>query len=126
MMKAMLSIRPEYVDRILAGEKTYEYRRRLFKKPDVDAILIYCTSPQSAVVGEAAIESILESTPQELWDSTNKYAGIDYESFMDYFKGVTTAYAIKLGEVLKFDTPKPIEDYAPAVKRAPQSFVYVD
>ncbi|MBR3315599.1 MAG: ASCH domain-containing protein [Atopobiaceae bacterium] len=125
-MKAMLSIRPEYVDRILAGEKTYEYRRRTFKNPDVDSILIYCTSPRSAVVGEVAIERILESSPQELWDTTSKSGGIDYDSFMEYFKGVTTAYAIKLGEVLAFDTPKPIEDYAPTVKRAPQSFVYVD
>lgn len=124
-MKAMLSIHPEYVARILAGEKTYEYRKRAFKRPDVDAILIYCTSPRSAVVGEAAVERVLEASPQELWDTTGKHGGIDRESFMEYFKDTSTAYAIKLGEVMAFDIPKPIEDYAPAVKRAPQSFVYV-
>ena len=121
----MLSIRPEYVARILSGEKTYEYRRKVFKQPNVDSILIYCTSPQSAVVGEAVIEGILASSPQELWDATGKQGGIDYKGFMKYFTGVTTAYAIKLGKIVTFDIPKPITAYAPSIKRAPQSFVYV-
>lgn len=124
-MKVMLSIRPEYVARILSGEKIYEYRRRTFKNPEVDSILIYCTSPTSAVVGEATVECVLKSSPQELWESTNEHGGIDRQSFMDYFEGVDAAYAIKLGEVSVFDVPKPIEEYAPAVTRAPQSFAYV-
>lgn len=32
-MKAMLSIKPEYVERILSGEKTYEFRRTIFRRP---------------------------------------------------------------------------------------------
>lgn len=43
-MKAMLSIKPEYVDRILKGEKTYEFRRRIFRRHDVDTIVIYSSS----------------------------------------------------------------------------------
>ena len=39
-MKAILSIRPEYVDRILSGEKKYEFRKRIFKREDVDTIVI--------------------------------------------------------------------------------------
>lgn len=125
-MKVMLAIHPEYVARILSGEKTYEYRRRTFKNPDIDTILIYCTSPLSAVVGEATVECVLKSTPEDLWKRTREHGGIDQQSFMNYFKGSDTAYAIKLGKVSTYDVPRPIEDYAPAVKRAPQSFVYVD
>lgn len=125
-MKVMLPIHPEHAARILAGEKTYEYRRRVFKRDDVESILIYCTRPLSAVVGEVAVEGVLESSPRELWDKTGDHGCIDHESFMRYFEGADTAYAIKLGKVSIFDVPRPIEDYAPAVKRAPQSFVYVE
>lgn len=125
-MKAMLSIKPEYAKRILSGEKTYEYRRKPFRERDVNAIVIYCTRPRCAVVGEAAVEGILASSPEDLWKKTSKSGGIDRESFMRYFEGAETAYAIKLGEVLSFDEPRPLSDYAPKVKRAPQSFVYVD
>lgn len=124
-MKAMLSIHPEYVTQILSGEKTYEYRRRTFKRPDVDTIIIYCTSPQSAVVGEVAVERVIASSPQKIWEDTSQHGGIDYESFMKYFEGSNTAFAIQLGKVTAFDNPRPIEDYAPTVKCAPQSFVYV-
>ena len=40
-MKALLSIKSEFVKRILSGEKKYEYRRRVFARDDVEAIVIY-------------------------------------------------------------------------------------
>lgn len=125
-MKAMLSIKPKYVDRILSGEKTYEYRRRVFRNDDVDTIAIYSTCPQSAVVAEASIDFILKSTPEDVWAQTSIGSGIDHESFMRYFHGVNIAYAIKLNDVIRLEVPTPLSEYAPSVKRPPQSFVYLD
>ena len=48
----LLSIKPEYVEKILKGEKRYEFRRKLCQK-EVDKIYIYETSPVKKVVGEA-------------------------------------------------------------------------
>lgn len=31
-MKVLLSIKPEFVEKIFAGEKKFEYRRTIFKK----------------------------------------------------------------------------------------------
>jgi predicted transcriptional regulator len=31
-MDALLSIRPKYVDRIISGEKKYEFRKKYFKQ----------------------------------------------------------------------------------------------
>lgn len=64
-MKAMLSIKPEYVRRILAGEKTYEFRKRIFSRRDVDTIIIYTTSPICQVLAEARITGILQDTPKD-------------------------------------------------------------
>lgn len=124
-MKALLSIKPQYVERILNGEKKYEYRRRLFGRDDVDHIAIYSTSPSSAVVAEAEVADIIESAPADLWESTYKQGGISKDQFMAYFSGASKAFAIKLGDVDVFEEPMSLCEYAPNLKRPPQSFAYV-
>lgn len=121
-MKAMLSIKPEYVRRILSGEKTYEFRRRIFTRQDVDTIIIYTTSPVCRILAEAHITRILQDTPQRLWDRTHRHGGISHDKFMRYFQDRDTAYAIQLGELTRFATPRTLADYQ--VKTAPQSFIY--
>ena len=59
MYQMLLSINPEYVGRILRGEKEYEYRK--FRcRSDVNKIVIYATAPQKQVVAEAEISEIIE------------------------------------------------------------------
>lgn len=124
-MKALVSIRPEYVERILSGEKTYEYRRRIFKHPGVDTLVIYATMPVGKVVAEAGIVTILESTPEDIWERTGRHAGISEDRFRAYFHGCGTAYAIGLRDVHAFARPLTLAEYAPGIVRAPQSFVYI-
>lgn len=124
-MKALVSIRPEYVERILSGEKTYEYRRRIFKHPGVDTLAIYATMPVGKVVAEAGIVTILESTPEDIWERTGRHAGISEDRFRAYFHGCGTAYAIGLRDVHAFTRPLTLAEYAPGIVRAPQSFVYI-
>lgn len=125
-MKAMLSIKPEYVAKILSGEKRYEFRRRVFSRKDVDAIVIYSTKPESSVVAEVGVVRIISGTPQEVWNRTERSSGISRPKFMSYFAGVEEAYAIELGAVDVFEPPLSLSEYSPAVKRPPQSFVYLD
>lgn len=124
-MKAMLSIKPEYVDRILSGEKTYEFRRKIFRRTDIEAIVIYATKPRCAVVAEAEIAGIIEDNPEDLWAHTYKHGGISKDKFMAYFHGRTVAYAIKLEHVKQYVEPRPLSEYAPEVKTPPQSYVYL-
>lgn len=123
-MKAMLSIKPEYVEKILSGEKRYEFRRRVFKRMDVDTIVIYSTSPQQRIVAEVGVVDILESDPIDIWKKTHDKAGISYKAFMAYFDGVNVAYAIELGLVKRYPRPRLLSSYA-EVSAPPQSFVYV-
>ena len=125
-MKAMLSIKPEYVAKILSGEKRYEFRRRIFSRKDVDAIVIYSTSPESSVVAEVGVTGIISGTPQEVWEQTGRSSGITQSKFMSYFAGVEEAHAIELGAVDVFEPPLPLSVYSSVIKRPPQSFVYLD
>ena len=45
----LLSIRPEYVEKIISGEKKYDYRTKAAKR-NVDKIIIYETTPVKKVI----------------------------------------------------------------------------
>lgn len=122
-MKALLSIKPEYVKQILSGRKKYEYRKRIFKK-NVETVIIYSSMPEGKIIGEFLIEMILLDTPDNIWEKTKNYSGISKKGFRDYFSGKNKAYAIKIGEFTKYETP--INPYTEFENfQAPQSFKYV-
>lgn len=122
-MNVLLSIRPCYVERILDGEKKYEFRRRIFRK-DVERIYIYSTSPVKRIVGVLRMEKILEGTVEMIWEECSSDAGLSREEYFCYFEDKEKAFAIKIKEVQAFDEPIDpyviCEDFVP-----PQSFYYV-
>lgn len=123
-MKALLlSINPEYVERILQGSKKYEYRKRLAKE-SVDKIYIYSTFPVMKVVGTVEVLDRLEYSPSALWEKTKASAGISRAKYRKYFQNCKSAFAYKLGEVTVFETPRDLSDFG--ITAAPQSFVYID
>ncbi|HHY80857.1 MAG TPA: ASCH domain-containing protein [Thermoanaerobacter sp.] len=93
MCQVLLSIKPEYVEKIFKGTKRFEFRKVKFKRNDVNKIIIYSTSPVMKVVGEAEITGIIENTPSELWEQTKEYAGVDEKFFDEYFKNKEKAVA---------------------------------
>lgn len=123
-MKILLSIKPEYVRKIFSGEKKYEFRRSIFKNKDVKLIMVYSTSPVKKIIGEFEIEKIIEGTPEQLWNLDPNNTGISKEKFFDYFEGKEKGYAIKIGNLIKYDQPKTLQEFS--IKMAPQSFIYID
>lgn len=123
-MRVLLSIKPEFVDKIFAGEKCFEYRKRIFKK-DVESVVIYATMPVGKVLGEFKVEEILYKEIEKLWTETSLYAGIEYKYFEEYFKGVDNGYALKIKDVKRYKNPIELNDIRENLK-APQSFCYID
>lgn len=105
MCTILLSIKPEYTNRILAGSKKFEFRRNVAKR-HVDRILIYSTSPEMKVVGSVSVLGVLKDTPQKLWQKTKDFSGISHGKYMEYFSKREFAYAYQLGEVTMFKEPK--------------------
>lgn len=122
MKQILMSINPQYVERILNGTKKYEFRTKAAKQ-DVNKIIIYSTMPTKKVVAEVEIIEVLEMSPEKLWETTKDFGGIDKSSYDKYFEGRDIAYAYKLGEIKEFIEPKNLKDYG--INYAPQSFVYV-
>ncbi len=122
MSKVLISIKPEYVDKILNGTKKYEYRRTLAKK-DVSSLIIYSTWPVKEIVGEVDVVGTIEMAPSSLWEKTKKEAGISRKKYREYFKKRKKACAYVLGMVTKYETNKKLLDIG--VQQAPQSFLYL-
>ncbi|WP_140312775.1 ASCH domain-containing protein, partial [Vibrio parahaemolyticus] len=119
-MQVLLSIKPEFVERIFAGEKKFEYRKAIFRRSDVEKVIIYSTLPEGKVVGEFSIDKILTDTPQVIWKKTQTKSGINKEFFDEYFSGRSEAHAIKIGNVKKYNNPFKLDDMKEKVS-APQS-----
>lgn len=123
-MKVLLSIKPEFAEKILNGTKKFEFRKGIFKNNNITTVVIYATMPVGKVVGQFSIDEILANDPESLWVKTKKYAGISKNFFDSYYSGRETAYAIKVGEVERFAVPLPLSSLGDGIK-APQSFLYL-
>jgi len=121
-MKILMAIKTEYADKILNGTKLYELRKKPFNE-NVDTIIIYSSGKVKKVVGEFKIDKIIKDSPDNIWNLGEEVLGIDKKSFYEYFKHSEYAYAIKIKDVIKYDTPKDLKDFG--INKAPQSFCYI-
>ena len=122
-MKILLSVKPEYVYRILDRSKRFEFRHKLAKEK-VDSIVLYATYPVMKVVGEVKVTGTITTSPTALWEKTKPFAGISRAKYRKYFKDRKTASAYVLGDVTQYNNPLTLESLG--IKRAPQSFLYLN
>lgn len=120
---AVLSIHPEYAHGILAGTKRVEFRRRAFGQP-VTHVVVYATAPESRVLGYFAVDGVDVASPRELWRRHGGHGLISKEKFVEYFAGRTAGYAIRVGDVVRLETPQKLR-VATGHETPPQSFAYV-
>ena len=120
-MNAILSIKPQFVEEIVAGKKKFEYRKSVFKQP-VEKVYVYASAPISKVIGEFQPVDVVVGTPGDVWKETNKFSGITKRVFDEYYKGRKTAYAIVIQNFVKYDCQVNL----PKGMHAPQSFRYID
>jgi hypothetical protein len=71
-----LSIKPVYAEAIFAGKKRFEFRRSIFRE-NIRVVVVYMSSPVMQVVGEFSVEGIITDDVADLWDRTERHAGID-------------------------------------------------
>ena len=63
-MDAILSIKPQFVKEIIAGRKSYEFRKKGFKE-HIRKVYVYASSPICRIVGEFTLGDILEGKPED-------------------------------------------------------------
>ena len=122
-MKVLLSIKPEFAEKIFEGTKKYEFRRSVFKDQNVKTVVVYASSPVQRVIGEFEIDFIINDEPKQLWRLTKDYSGISKSLFFNYFRNKEKGYAIKIKKTKKYDKSLSLKDDFKA--SPPQSFMYL-
>ena len=116
----MISIHPEFVEKIFKGYKQFEYRKTYI---NANVFFIYETAPVSAVVGFFNA-SCTKASPDYVWKYTGAWGGIGRDEFFKYFEGKKKAFCYNIYGFVKFAKPVPLEYFG--LKRAPQSFCYLE
>ena len=123
----VLSVKPRFARKLLAGEKTVELRRVLPRrtKPG-DPIILYSTAPVGAFVGFCYLTEILCEPPEALWRRVRGAASVTRAEFFEYFETAKQAIGIVVERPATFenglslrDSREHAPDFAP-----PQSFRY--
>lgn len=123
MKTIMLSIKPEYAEKILNGEKKLEFRKT---RPagDVRRILIYETRPIRWVVGFADVVAMFDAGVRDIMKNMWKGYGISAEKLAQYYRGLRIGTVYRLGKTFRFHESRPLSFYG--LSRAPQNLVYIE
>lgn len=122
-MKVLLSIKPEFANQIFEGSKRFEYRRVIFKNPNIKKIIVYASSPIQKVIGEFDIDHLHNEEIDYLWEKTKKYSGISEEHYRTYFNGKEKGFAIGVKNPKRYSEPKSLSKTYGI--KPPQSFQYI-
>lgn len=122
-MRVLLSIKPEFAFKIFEGTKKFEFRKVIFKNPNIKTVVVYASSPIQQVIGEFEIDNIISFNPEKIWRMTKKHSGISEEFFYEYFADRDIAHAIKIKKTKKYKKPLCIRKDFNAVP--PQSYMYL-
>ena len=120
---ALLSIHPEFANKIFDGSKSIELRR-IKLRDEVQHVIVYVTSPIMKVVGYFDIEEIVEETPEFIWRTYGAVAGIDRERFFQYYDQRDLAVGIKIRRTHLLPRPKKLSFLSPKLT-PPQSIQYL-
>lgn len=122
MCSILLSINPEYVEKIMNGSKKFEYRKRECKRK-IDRIVIYSTAPVKKIIGEAEVEKVLVDSLEKIWKITKDFSGIDKIFFDSYYRDKDYAVVYQLKNIVEYSSPRDLSEYG--ISSAPQSFQYI-
>ena len=101
MEQAIISLKPQYVDLILSGEKTVELRNRVIRMEPGTVIWIYATKPVGGIVALAELDSVVHDTPAEIWVRFEREMCIDRAHFDSYINNRESVSALILSSVHK-------------------------
>ncbi|RAW01085.1 ASCH domain-containing protein [Pseudochryseolinea flava] len=124
----LISVRPEFAEKILNGTKTIELRK---SSPNVsigDLVIIYSTLPEKAIVGTCVVQGIMKKSPQQFWRSHSRKMGIDRKRYFEYFKHSSFAVGIVLTSIEKLDEKVSLDLVRKSIPKfsPPQTFRYLD
>jgi len=123
--KLLISIKPNHAQRILAGSKLVEVRKKFSKKWVGCRAVLYSSSPLRALVGEATIVAISSGPPKDIWAQFGPRIGCSPSEFAAYVRSAAHVTALELGGVIPYREPISLAQVSYLLRedlKPPQSF----
>jgi predicted transcriptional regulator len=95
----VISVLPKFVERIAAGKKAAELRRRAPRIQPGCKVWIYSKAPEAVISICVTVDRIVTGTPQEIWQSHSTYLGVSRAEFENYFRATETGCAIFFNKI---------------------------
>jgi predicted transcriptional regulator len=94
MHEALISIKPPYVRKFLAGEKSVEIRNRTVNLSPGSRLWIYSTLPKGCVEAVAEVCQVVVGTPSEIWHKYSDSLAVSKSTYLQYVNGASSVSAI--------------------------------
>jgi predicted transcriptional regulator len=121
----LISIKPKYAHQILCGAKLIEIRKRFSDKWTGSKAVLYASSPQKALIGEATVGSVTSGRPADIWARFGPRIGCSADEFKEYVGFATKVSAIEIDHAIPYKQPIGLAQLSHLVQedlRPPQSF----
>lgn len=121
----VISIKPEYADKIKKRKKKVEVRRKFNRKWEGAYAMLYASNPVQEFFGEAKISKIIEGSPKEIWELFNFDLGVAEDKFFNYCHGAEKVNALILSDIEIFRNgilKNQVEFLLDQELKAPQSY----
>ncbi len=99
MNEIIISIKPNFVDKILCGEKTVELRTRRANIQPGTKMWIYSTLPRGEICAFASVEYVYTDTPESIWAQYSEEIAITEKEFWEYVGDRDAVSVIKMSQV---------------------------
>ena len=151
MKSVLISIKPEWCEKIVNGKKTIEVRKNKPKLETPFKCYVYCTQGMNLwlagikgkreiqklngqVIGEFICDEVypirvLESGTIRDWDYYNLYEScLSFYEMAEYIGAGNTGYAWHISDFVLYDKPKELSEFycRKQLTRPPQSWCYVE
>jgi predicted transcriptional regulator len=102
----VISVQRKFVERIIAGKKAAELRRRAPRIQPGCKVWIYTKAPEAMISVCVTVDRVVKGTPREIWKAHQSALGVSLDEFETYFGDTEEGCAIFFREV---------EDVSPGV-----------
>lgn len=121
----LMSIKPQYANAIMCGQKKVEFRRQIFDV-NVERVYVYASFPMKKLIGYFEVDKVICDFPDFLWKQFGKMGSIAKGDFFSYFNNCNYGYAIVIKSVCRFSKDCLISEVFGDNFRVPQSYRYIN
>lgn len=127
-MDSIISIRPEFVERIVDGRKSIEIRTRRPRFCKGDRLWVYEKLPVGHISVRVTVVDVLTLSPVAAWRKHRVAMGVSSCEFWNYVGGRLEIALIRLGDVKVMKSPVSLADIrrSTAAFHPPQFFSRIE